>query len=128
MLDGQLMDWELSSSASKCTEKAASKAKTWIDLYDPDLIVTEKLTPHSRKRGQVIRNIAAIEDAIRSLNRNHTTVERIQRHSNKYDEIAALVKLYPVIANWAPPKRRIWEGEPKNTVLFEALSLVEQAK
>jgi len=42
---------------------------------------------------------------------------------NKYAEAAELADEFPQIAAWLPAKRRLWEKEPRNIVMFEALSL-----
>ncbi|MEM5471923.1 hypothetical protein WNZ14_09330 [Hoeflea sp. AS60] len=128
MVDGDLMDWGLSLAAAKSQDKAATKVAEWIKFYMPSVIVTERLTLHIRKSGQTLRNIEAIEKLVQDSGIHHVDVERVQFYANKYEEIQALTKRYPQITNWAPRKRRLWESEHPNTVLFEALSLVEEVK
>jgi hypothetical protein len=53
-------------------------------------------------------------------------VPREHRYPNKYAEADALVDRYPELAPWKPMKRRFYDNEPRNTVLFEALALADQ--
>lgn len=125
MVDDELCDWSLSLQSSKSTTAAQSKVRSWIRFYSPNVVVTEQLTLHSRKRGQTLKNIMAIEEAVQASGIQLVQTERIQRHTNKYEEMAALTQRYPTISEWAPPKRKLWEAEHKNTILFEALSLID---
>jgi len=128
MVDGELMDWGLSLAAAKSQDKAVAKVAEWIKFYAPSVIVTERLTLHMRKSGQTLRNIEAIGAFAQDSAIHHVDVERVQLHANKYEEIQALTDRYPQIANWAPRKRRLWESEHPNTVLFEALSLAGEVE
>jgi hypothetical protein len=128
MVDGELMDWGLSLTAAKSEDKAVAKVAEWIKIYAPLVIVTERLTLHMRKPGQTLRNIEAIEKLVRDSGIHHVDVERVQLYPNKYEEIQALTKRYPQIANWAPKKRRLWETEHPNTELFEALNLAGEVE
>lgn len=128
VVDGELMDWGLSLSAAKSQGKAAAKVAEWIKLYAPSVIVTERLTRHMRKSEQTLLNIEAIEKLAQDSDIHHLDVERVQLYANKQEEIQALTDRYPQIANWAPRKRRLWESEHPNTVLFEALSLTEEVQ
>jgi hypothetical protein len=47
-------------------------------------------------------------------------------YANKYVEADALAERYPDIAAWKPKKRRFFDNEPRNTVLFEALALADE--
>lgn len=128
LVDGELMDWGLSLNAAKSQDMAAAKVAEWIKFYAPSIIITERLTLHMRKSGQTIRNIEAIEKLAQDSGIHHVDAERVQRCANKYEEIQALTERYPQIANWAPRKRRLWESEHPNTVLFEALSLAGEVE
>ena len=50
-------------------------------------------------------------------------VAREQEYANKYEEAAALGEQFPDLAPWVPKKRRFFDNEPRNTVLFEAVAL-----
>ncbi|WP_421726097.1 hypothetical protein [Bauldia sp.] len=53
-------------------------------------------------------------------------MERIQRFANKYEKAAALAKQFPAIEPWVPTKPKLWQSEPRNCILFEALSLAKE--
>jgi hypothetical protein len=127
MVDGELCDWSLSKSASKSETAAVEKVSKWLDRYQPDNVITERLSLHTRKRGRTVRNINAIDELVEERAKKHIRTIRLQRFGNKYEEIGALAKRYPAIANWAPKKRKLWETEMPETVLFEALSIVKGA-
>ena len=125
LIENELLDWGLSVKASKSPELAAKQAKKWIDYYQPDLIITEKITTHSRKSAHNHAVIRAIADEAVDADAQHIEVDRVQEYANKYAEAEALGAIYPTISNWVPKKRKLWEAEPKNMVLFEALSFMK---
>ena len=126
LTDGELRDWGLSSVAARSPEAAKAKVSHWIETYRPRLIVTEKLTLHTRKSGRTIRNINVVSDTAQKSDAHHVEFERLQNHDNKYQEADDLCRKYPVIENWKPRPRKPWESEPKTAVIFEALSLADQ--
>lgn len=70
--------------------------------------------------------VALAQPAHRPAAHNHLLevgVPRKQGFANKYAEAEVLVERYPELAPWKPEKRRFYDNEPRNTVLFEALSL-----
>jgi hypothetical protein len=125
---GELVDWGLSSIAARSPQAAQAKVRHWFETYMPDLIVTERLSPHTRKSGRTINNIHIIAKAAQLSDAHHIEVERIQTHSNKYVEAKALSETYTNIAPWTPQARKPWQSEPKTAVIFEALALVDQVK
>lgn len=128
MTDGEVRDWGVSVVASRSVEKAQEKITKLFALYHPQLIVTEKLSPHSRKSGRTIDLIHTVADLSDQSNAHHISVERIQTYANKYLEIEELARKHPVLANWKPPKRKLWESEDRRTSIWEALALVEAAR
>ena len=126
LVNGELCDWGLSIKASKSAELATKQLSKWLDRYQPDMVITEKLMDYSRKSPSNQQKIQALAQTANASGARTSQVERIQRYANKYEEIEALAERYPQIANWAPKGRKVWEAEPRNTVLFEALSLIEE--
>ena len=124
----ELRDWGLSSVASRSPEAAEAKVRQWIKTYCPHLIVTEKLSSHTRKSGRTIANVQAVEAAAIASDAQHIAVEHIQRYANKYLEMNELVQKHPVLAPWLPTKRKLWESEDRRASIWEALALVEQAE
>ncbi len=128
LADGEVRDWGISVVAARSPEAAQAKTNFLIRNYRPDLIVTEKLSPHSRKSGRTIQNVRIIEDVARSADAQHIAVEHIQHYANKYLEMEALAERYPVLKPWQPRPRKLWESEDRKTVIWEALALVDQVE
>lgn len=124
MMDGEVKDWGLSSTAAKSPEAAVAKVKYWLDFYQPNLLVTEKLSPHTRKSGRTICNVNIIADLADKSDCHHIQVERVQIYPSKYDEIDALATRYPALKSWKPERRKPWQSEATNTIIFEALALL----
>jgi len=118
-----LKQWALSVKASASPELAAKYATQLIDKLKPDVVITEKLTIHSRKGPLTKQLIAAVASVAENKYLNDIVVPRVQEFQNKYEEVKALVKMYPDLLPWAPQKPPIWESEPRNMIYFEALAL-----
>ena len=125
LIGGRLKDWRVSDKAAKSEKHAARETQKWIDELKPDAVVTEKPEEAAKKGEKTKGIIAAIA---RVAERNHlldVQVKRQHDYQDKYEEAAAIAERYPDIKAWVPKKRRFFDNEPRNTVLFEALSLAE---
>lgn len=123
LIDDQLMDWRMSRVAAKSPSNAVGVVQQWIIDLKPDVVVTEKLLA-SIKKGERTREIISAITGIASYNYVlDVSVPRAQDYANKYEEAAELVKRFPELAPWLPKKRRFYDNEPRETVLFEALAL-----
>lgn len=123
---GHLKDWSSSGTATTSPVAAAGYVQEAINFYSPDVVVTEKLTQRSQKAEGTQKLIHAMA---RTASENYVldvTVAHEHPYRNKYEEAAALAKLYPAIAAWLPKKRRYFDWQPRNLVLFEALSLAHK--
>jgi len=110
-------------SGGKWDGEAAGHAQALINDLMPDVIVTEELESAKHKGKHTLALIAAIA---RTAEHNHlldVSLPRDHHFRNKYAEADALVEQYPELAPWKPMKRRFYDNEPRNTVLFEALAL-----
>jgi hypothetical protein len=122
LVDGELMDWKLSIDASRSEEAAYALATKWIGYYQLDVVVLED--PDVSRKGSHSRVLHdAVVLAANELEVEVALVQREQLAPNKYAEAAALAKEFPQLAAWLPDKRRLWEKEPRNIILFEALAL-----
>lgn len=121
MYDGQLRDWGLSRKASGSTRMARKQVCRWFDQLNPDIVVTEDPSARSRKGVHAKAIMEAIVRVAEKRQIQTITVTRQRVFQNKYDEAARLAGRFPEIAPWVPPKRRIWQSEPRNTIYFEAL-------
>lgn len=127
LIGERLMDWGLSKRASQNPDLAALHAKRLIDELKPDVVVTEQVPRYSTKSAKtraMIDTIAAIADRERLLG---IRVTRPHDFPNKYAEAQHLGTKFPEIAAWVPRPRRLWEPEPRGTVLFEAIAFVLRA-
>lgn len=123
LIGDRLWDWSISDRAAKSPTSAAETTQEWINQLRPDVVVTEKLDANCRKGGKSKRIIAAIA---RTAEHNYVldvSVPREHDYPNKYQEAEALSRQYPDLVPWVPKKRRFFDNEPRNTVIFEALSL-----
>lgn len=123
LIGGKLRDWSLSRKASKSPKLAAEQAVVWIKTLRPDVVVVEKISRTLTKGQKTKWLIEAIATVANNANVLDIAVTRISEFKNKYEEAAALGERFPEIKAWVPRKRRIWEPEPRNTTLFEALAL-----
>lgn len=124
LVGGRLVDWWTSDKASRSPSEAAELARRWIARYRPDAIVTEKASS-AEKKGQAAK---AVTEAIASVAADHVdvldvSVFHIQEYRDKYEEAAVLAAHYPDLEPWLPKKRRFFDREPRNIVIFEALAL-----
>ncbi|MCU7838886.1 MAG: hypothetical protein KZQ94_05855 [Candidatus Thiodiazotropha sp. (ex Troendleina suluensis)] len=125
LIKGDLKDWRVSEKAAKSPGDAAYEMQKWINELTPEVVVTEKIE-NAIKKGEMTK--AVIAAMARVAEQNYVldvSVQRTQKHQSKYEEAMELAERYPDIAAWLPKKRRFFDSEPRNTVLFEALALAE---
>lgn len=126
LVGDRLLDWQISDKAADSGVDAAAHAQALINNLTPDVVVTEELETASHKGKHTLALIAAIARTAEHNNLLDVSVPREHRYPNKYAEADALVEQYPELAPWKPMKRRFYDNEPRNTVLFEALALANQ--
>ena len=123
LLDGEPYDWGVSPKASRSPKLAYQHVTEWIDYYQPQLLITERISPHSRKKDVSRALLNAIWKAAQDAEIKWACVDRIQKYQNKYVEAEALAARFPELKEWLPKKRALWESEPRRTIMFEALSM-----
>lgn len=89
------------------------------------MVVTEELETAKHKGKHTLALLAAIARTADHNGLLDVSVPRDHRFRNKYAEADALVQQFPELAPWKPTKRRFYDNEPRNTVLFEALALAQ---
>ena len=119
----RVKDWQASERAAKSSIEAAAFAQERINFHRPNVVVTERLGPDNRKGEATHRLIAAMEMVAEHNPVIHVATEHHHPWPSKYEEAAALVKVYPPLKPWLPAKRRIFDHQPRVMVIFEALSL-----
>lgn len=126
LIGGRLKDWRISEKAAKSPAMAAKQTQKLIDELKPDVVVTEKTGEAGKKGNKTKRVIGAIaRTAQNNADVLDVSVKRWHDYPSKYEEAEELATRYPEIEAWVPKKRRFFDDEPRNTVLFEALSLAE---
>lgn len=126
LIGGQLKDWRVSGKAAKSPTEAAGQIQKWINELKPDVVVTEKVKNSTKKSAKTKSIIAAMANVASHNYLHDVSVTRPREYKNKYAEAVALAERYPDITAWLPTKRRLFEAEPRNTVLFEALALADE--
>ena len=126
MRGDQLIDWKLSKVAAKSPNKMQETMSYWLALHCPDVVITEAINPYSRKSDKTLAIMSAAVGVIENADVRYLPKIRKRSYPNKYDEIEALAARFPKIAPWAPARRKFYDPEPINTILFEALSLAVQ--
>jgi len=122
-LDNEIQDWDISDKAATAPENAASWVQDLIENYQPDVLVTEKITSRMRKGDQAKAMIATIADLATINYMPGVTVTPPRYFENKYEEANHLARLYPEIKPWLPSPRKFYEREPRDIILFEAVTL-----
>lgn len=125
LIGDRLMDWRISDKASTSIKEAEAASKRWIEILQPDVVITEIPISKTRKGDntrQLIETIANVAESAKVLD---VKVTREQIYPNKYVEAAALAEQYPELLPWVPRQRRFFDNEHRNTVLFEALALAQ---
>lgn len=123
LIDGELMDWRLSIDASRSEAAAYEQAAEWIGYYQLDVLVLED-PEHSRKGSHAhLLHQAVMRAAVAAEVRLILMPPLSDRAPNKYARAKAMAEEFPQIAPWLPDPRRVFDQEPRNIVLFEALSL-----
>ncbi|MDA5095002.1 hypothetical protein O2N63_13005 [Aliiroseovarius sp. KMU-50] len=123
IINDRLKDWQVSRAASFSPTKAGTFLKNTYKRLQPDIVLIEDPREGTRKTGHALEILLALEKEIVAENIPHHCVRRRQSYANKYEEARALAERYPPIETWLPKSPRIWEGEPTNTIYFEALSM-----
>ncbi len=123
LVDGVLRDWKISKKASQSPQAAQEYATKWIELFRPNVVITEKIKDESRKGEQAKSLIAAIASVAEQHQLLDVVVERVQAFKNKYEEARALVSHFPDLRPQLPKQPRCWQSEPFSTTYFEALAL-----
>lgn len=125
LVGGKLKDWRISGVAARSPSRAAEQTQKWINRLKPEVVVTENAEEAAQKGEKTRAIVRAIAETAEHNYVLDVSVTRSHDYANKYEEAAELAKQHPEIEAWVPKKRRFFDNEPRNTVLFEALSLAD---
>lgn len=126
MVGGQPQHWQISKTAAKNRAEAVRFAKEWIVRLRPDTVVTQKTAKPCLKGKKSKRLIEAIAKTAADAGVYDIAVERPRQFRNKYVEAEALVDRFPDLRSRLPEAPKLWQTEPRNTTIFEAVVLALQ--
>ncbi len=123
LIDGVPYDWDLSQTANRSTKSSYDFTESMIRYYQPELLVTERVSanPHKGERATALVN--AIWQAAQDSNVPWMCIDRKQQHANKYAEAAVLARRFPELQPYLPKTRTLWDEEPRRMIIFEAVAL-----
>ena len=127
-LDGtQLRDWAITTRVSGNTSDLVAFVQELINTLNPDVVVTERCDHGCRKGKRTRQLIGAIAELASHNYVLDITLPKPRDHSSKYEEAKELVARHPDLVGYLPKrKRRIYERENRNMLIFEALALAEE--
>jgi hypothetical protein len=122
---GRVRDWRVSEKAARSPQDAAEQVQTWINELKPEVLVTERIDEGCRKSARTRAIIRAIANTAAHNPVLDVSIRHVRTYRNKYEEAEALAVLHREIRAWLPRKRRFFDHEPRNIVLFEAVALAQ---
>lgn len=123
LVDGIPYDWELTMQANRSTKAAYDFTLEKLQYYQPELVVTERVSGnrHKGEQAEALANI--IWKAAQDSNIDWVCVDRVQKFPNKYAEASALANRFPELLPYLPKTRTLWDEEPRRMIIFEAVAL-----
>lgn len=123
MFRGRPCQWGLSRTAAESVADAKRIAGQWIARFRPDVVVTEKTTTRCRKGKKTKELIEAIASVAAEAELYDLAVPRPKPVPNKYAAAEALADRFPDLQPRLPDPRNLWDSEPRNITIFEAVAL-----
>ncbi|MEO9514530.1 MAG: hypothetical protein ABJH45_18795 [Paracoccaceae bacterium] len=126
-LDGnKLIDWAITTRVSKKSSDLVGFVQELINTLKPDVVVTEKCDGDCKKGSRAKRLIGSISELASHNYVLDVSVPRPREFQSKYEEAESLVARHPDLLGYLPKKkRRFYDFEPRNMIVFEALALAE---
>lgn len=122
-----LVDWGMSDIPGKRkTPMCLRRLSFLLDQYRPDAVVTRQIS-----QGRLAKLSEAITELVKT---RRIVVEAVSRDQTRkafahlgsptrYAIVQAIAKQIAVLAPYAPPIRKIWNGEDRRMGLFDAAAL-----
>jgi hypothetical protein len=129
VLDGStLLDWGVTTYGPKIP--AMRRITSLLDLHAPSIIVTRR-RPRSKYGLNVAKIVQSIKRGVqrRSIRVESLDADRIRAFfkqrgcAGKHKTAALLAEWFPELAWRLPPKRKPWQSEPHNALLFDAAAI-----
>ena len=123
----QLLDWAVTTTVSGKASDLVAFVQELINTLKPDVVVTERCDEDCKKGKRSQRLIASIAELASHNYVLDVSVPRPRHFRSKYEEAKSAVKRHPELIGHLPKrKRRFYEFEPRNMMVFEALALAEE--
>ncbi|WP_317056551.1 hypothetical protein [Roseovarius rhodophyticola] len=123
----QLLDWAVTTTVSNKATNLVAYVQELINTLQPDVVVTEKCNDDCRKGSHSKKLIASIAELASHNYVLDVQVSRRRVFQSKYEEAEYAAKRHPDLIGHLPKKkRRFFEFEPRNMIVFEALVLAEE--
>jgi hypothetical protein len=125
------VDWGMSDiPAREKVRRCLRRLSLLLDRYRPDVLLIRDV-PQRCTKGRIAKLLAAIEEEARGRGVFTVAVSRKQIRDafaylgspSRYAIVEAIAKHIPMLASYAPPVRRIWNGEDRRMGLFDAVAL-----
>ncbi|QXT41033.1 hypothetical protein [Gymnodinialimonas ceratoperidinii] len=127
VFDGDvLVDWAISRKAARSEGAVKEVLGKWLEDLGPHAVVTEALTPQSKKRGRTPLLLDAIENFLAVQGILQVRVIRERPHRTKYVEAEHLIGRFPILEPWRPERPHFYDNEPNSVAIFEAVALATQ--
>lgn len=127
VFDGEtLKDWAISRKAARSEDALRSVIGKWLDDIGPHAVVTEELTPQSRKRGRTLILLKALRRFLAERRILQVRIVRERPYRTKYIEAERLITRFPALAPWKPERKNFYDNEPNSVAIFEAVALALQ--
>ncbi|MFC3615624.1 hypothetical protein ACFORG_17845 [Lutimaribacter marinistellae] len=118
-----LKDWRVSHKAARSPGDGVSVLRTWMAIYEPDVVICQNPDSAGRKSARNILILTAMARVISDADVLDLLVTRRYAYRNIYEEAAMIARRYPALKQKLPKKPRIWETEPRRIIYFEAMAL-----
>lgn len=116
----------MSTNSVASINSATKTVTSWINDYEPDIIVSEDPKSANRKgvkQRAILEQIACIAESNAAMN---ILVVRRRVFKNRYMHAAALAERFRSVKHLVPKEPPIWMPEPRKMIYFEALAMAEQ--
>lgn len=129
-----LVDWGVHQAREDKRQESLQELERLFEFYEPDVFVVEDCSAKRSRRGEraedlieEARELAAARD-VEVCSYGPAQVRETFEHlgaepKNKFKVGSALALLYPPLAPYLPPKRKLHESERERQAIFDAAAL-----
>lgn len=123
----QLLDWAVTTTVTGNSTDLVEFVQELINTLQPNVVVTEACSKGCKKGKRSRQLIASITELASHNYVLDVQVPRPRVFQSKYEEAESAVGRHPDLIGYLPKKkRRFFEFEPRNMIVFEALALAEE--